>query len=136
MPPRPEELEPGRKMGDEDGGVLFYGTKGKIMCGCYGSSPRLIPETKMKEYKQPAKTIPRSPGIHEEWIEAIKGKGTANSNFEYSSKLVETMMLGNIAIRMAEKNTALEWDGDKGEITNVPEANEYLIRKYAKGWSL
>jgi len=136
MPPRPEELEPGRKMGDEEGGVLFYGTKGKIMCGCYGRSPRLIPETKMKEYKQPPKTIPRSPGIHQEWIEAIKGKGKANSNFGYSSKLVETMMLGNIAIRMAEKNSILEWDGDKGEITNVPEANEFLIRKYAKGWEL
>ncbi len=136
MPPRPEELEPGRKMGDEDGGVMFYGTKGKIMCGCYGSSPRLIPETRMKEYKQPPKTIPRSPGIHEEWVEAIKGKGTANSNFGYSSKLVETMMLGNIAIRMEEKNTVLKWDGEKGEITNVPEANEFLMRKYAKGWSL
>jgi predicted dehydrogenase len=136
MPPRPEELEPGRRMGDEDGGVLFYGTKGKIMCGCYGSSPRIIPETKMKEYKQPEKTIPRSPGIHEEWIEAIKNNVQATSNFEYASKLVETMMLGNIAIRMAPKFDKLEWDGIKGEITNIPEANEWLIRKYAKGWEL
>lgn len=136
MPPRPEELEPGRRMGDEDGGVLFYGTKGKIMCGCYGSSPRIIPETKMKEYKQPEKTIPRSPGIHEEWVEAIKNNVQATSNFEYASKLVETMMLGNIAIRMAPKFDKLEWDGVKGEITNIPEANEWLMRKYASGWEL
>ncbi len=136
MPPRPEELEPGRKMGDGDGGVLFYGTKGKIMCGCYGSSPRLIPETRMKEYKQPPKTIPRSPGIHEEWVEAIKTNTQATSNFEYASKLVETMMLGNIAIRMVEKHDKLEWDGEKGEITNIPDANEFLIRKYADGWTL
>ncbi|MCB0731385.1 MAG: Gfo/Idh/MocA family oxidoreductase [Ignavibacteriae bacterium] len=136
MPPRPEELEPGRRMGDEDGGVLFYGTKGKIMCGCYGSSPRLIPETKMKEYKQPEKTIPRSPGIHEEWIACIKENKQATSNFDYASKLVETMMLGNIAIRMAPKFDKLEWDGEKGEITNIPEANEFLIRKYPAGWEL
>ncbi|MBK8946226.1 MAG: Gfo/Idh/MocA family oxidoreductase [Ignavibacteriae bacterium] len=136
MPQRPDELEPGRRMGDEDGGVLFHGTKGKIMCGCYGSSPRLIPETKMQEYKQPEKTIPRSPGIHEEWIEAIKKNQQATSNFEYASKLVETMMLGNIAIRMAEKFDKLHWDGEKGEITNIPEANEFLIRKYPAGWEL
>ena len=136
MPPRPEELEPGRRMGDEDGGILFYGTKGKIMCGCYGSSPRIIPEIKMKEYKQPEKTIPRSPGIHEEWVEAIKNNVQATSNFEYASKLVETMMLGNIAIRMAPKFDKLEWDGVKGEITNIPEANEWLMRKYASGWEL
>ena len=136
MPKRPEELEPGRKMGDNDGGILFYGSKGKIMCGCYGSSPRLIPETKMREYKQPAKTIKRSPGIHQEWVEAIKNNEQATSNFEYGSRLVETMMIGNIAVRMAPKYTVLDWDGEKGEFTNVPEANEYLIRDYTEGWSL
>jgi predicted dehydrogenase len=136
MPPRPEELEPGRRMGDSDGGVLFYGDKGKNMCGCYGSNPRLIPETAMKAYKQPEKTIPRSPGIHEEWVQCIKDGVQATSNFDYASKLVETMMLGNIAIRVQDKNTPLEWDGVKGEITNLPEANEFLIRPYAEGWSL
>ncbi len=136
MPPRPEELEPGRRMGDGDGGVLYYGTKGKIMCGCYGSSPRIIPETKMREYKQPKKTIKRSPGIHQEWVESIKNNVQATSNFEYASKLVETMMLGNIAIRMAPKYTVLDWDGEKGEFTNVPEANEYLIREYNDGWTI
>jgi len=25
--------------GDSDGGVLFIGDKGKLMCGCYGSKP-------------------------------------------------------------------------------------------------
>ncbi len=30
MPPRPEELEEGRRMGDNDGGVLFLGDKGSL----------------------------------------------------------------------------------------------------------
>ena len=90
----------------------------------------------MREYKQPPKTIKRSPGIHQEWLEAIKNNEQATSNFEYASRLVETMMLGNIAVRMAPKYTVLEWDGEKGEFTNMPEANEYLIREYADGWSL
>jgi predicted dehydrogenase len=135
-PPRPDDIEQGRKLGNNDGGVLFIGDKGKIMCGCYGQNPRIIPETKMKEATLPPKTIPRSPGIHEEWVEAIKKGEKSTTDIEYSSKLVETMMIGNIAIRMAHKNTVLEWDGEKGEFTNMPEANEYLIRDYREGWSL
>ena len=71
----------------------------------------------MKEYEQPEKTIPRSPGIHEEWVESIKKGVEATSNFDYASKLTETMMLGNIAIRMAPKNVKLEYDGEKGALT-------------------
>ena len=136
MPSRPDGIEPGRKMGDNDGGVMFYGDKGLLMCGCYGSNPRLVPETAMKSYKRPDKTIPRSPGIHQEWVQCIKEGKQATSNFEYASKLTETMMMGNIAIRMAPKNMKLAWDGKKGEFTNLPEANEYLIREYRPGWTL
>ncbi|KAA3658381.1 MAG: gfo/Idh/MocA family oxidoreductase [Calditrichaeota bacterium] len=136
MPKRPEAIEPGRKMGDSDGGVLFIGDKGLLMCGCYGSQPRLVPETFMQEYKRPPKTIPRSPGIHEEWVQCIKEGKQATSNFEYASKLTETMMIGNIAVRMAPKNITLEWDGKKGEFTNMPEANEFLMREYLNGYKL
>lgn len=138
LPPRPEELEEGRLMGDQDGGVLYVGTKGKLMHGCYGKSPRLIPETKMKAFKFPPKTIPRSPGIHAEWIAAIKsGNGAqTTSNFEYASKLTETMLLGNIAIRMAGKNTILKYDGENMRFPNMPEADQYLTKEYRPGWSL
>src|SRR5690606_29697745 len=35
MPPRPAELKNNEMMGDDGGGCIFYGTKGKIMCGTY-----------------------------------------------------------------------------------------------------
>ena len=137
-PPRPLELEAGRRLGDGGGGLLFIGTKGMLMAGTYGSNPRIIPESKMKEYKRPEKTIPRSPGIHQEWIEACK-KGdpkAATTNFSYSGPLTEVMLLGNVAVRMAEKNVVLEYDGEKGEITNLPEANDLLHFEYREGWEL
>ena len=62
MPPRPEELEPGRRIGDDVGGVVFIGDKGKLMHNVYGEGPRLIPERKMREYTRPKKTMSRSPG--------------------------------------------------------------------------
>jgi predicted dehydrogenase len=136
LPPRPDDLEPGRKMGDGGGGVMFYGTKGKLMCSTYGNNPRLIPETKMKAYKLPEKTIPRSPGIHAEWIEACKTKGTTTSNFGYAGKLTEMMLLGNIAVRLQYKNTVLKWDGPNMRFTNLDEANQYIHKTYREGWSL
>ncbi|MCH7687363.1 MAG: Gfo/Idh/MocA family oxidoreductase, partial [Planctomycetes bacterium] len=57
IPPRPEELEPGRSMGDKYGGILFLGTKGKILSGSHGANGvRIIPEEKMRAYRQPPKT--------------------------------------------------------------------------------
>jgi len=136
LPPRPDDFEDGRMMGEWGGGVLFMGDKGRLMCSVYGESPRIIPESKMREYKLPEKTIPRSPGIHEEWIAACKGGPPANSNFDYASKLTETMLLGNLAIRMASKNTILRWDPVNLKVTNLDEANEFIQLKYRKGWEL
>jgi len=136
MPPRPEELEPGRRMGSGDGGGIFIGDKGMLMYSCYGSNPRLIPETKMQEYTLPEKTIPRSPGIALEWIEACKAGTKSTTDFSYSSRLTETMLLGNVALRTQRSNTILEWDTEKMEFTNLPEANEFLHREYREGWTL
>ena len=128
-PARPKELEEGRKLGN----LLIVGDKGKIMCGTNGNSPRLIPEAKMKAYKRPPKTIPRSIGHHQEWIKACKGGKPAGSNFDYSGPLTEVVLLGNIAIRTGKKSY---WDGLNMKVTNVPEANKYVNPPYREGWTL
>lgn len=132
LPPRPVDLEPGRKLGV----CIYYGSKGKLMHDSYGESPRLIPETAMQKFTPPKKTIPRSPGIYEEWIQAIKNGTKSTTDFEYSAKLTETMLLGNIAIKLKDKNTILEYDGKDGKFTNMDEANELLTKKYPQGWEM
>jgi predicted dehydrogenase len=138
MPPRPEDLEEGRKMGDEDGGVLFMGEKGTIMAGCYGRGPRLIPETKMQDFTRPAPSIPRvegGEGGHEkDWLRAIKEGGNASSNFDYSGPLSEMVLMGNLAVRFPDRR--LLWDGEKMQVTNDTAANEFVRRTYRQGWSL
>jgi predicted dehydrogenase len=135
-PPRPDDLEPGRRLGDEDGGVIYYGTKGKLLHGVYAGNPRLIPETKMQEYKRPARTIARSPGIQEEWIEAIKAGKKSTTDFSYSALLTEMMLLGNVAVQMAKENIVLQWDHDAMKVANSPAADEFLRATYREGWSL
>lgn len=124
-PARPEELEAERQMGKS--GAIYVGDKGKMLDG------RLIPESKMKEYERPPKTLPRSIGHHKEWIEACKGGQAAGSNFDFAHLVAEVVLLGNIALRTGEK---LYWDGPNMKVTNVPEANEYIHRQYRQGWSL
>jgi len=136
MPPRPATIENGRLMGDDGGGCLFVGDKGMLMCSTYGENPRLLPEKLMQDYKRPEKTIPRSPGIAEEWIVAIKAGKKSTTDFSYSGPLTETMLLGNVALRMKDSKTVLEWDGEKMQVTNLPEANKYIHKEYRQGWSL
>ena len=94
---------------------------------------RIIPEKKMQEYEKPPKTLPRSVGHYKEWVEACKGGKPAGSNFDFASLVTEVVLLGNIALRTGKK---LYWDGPSMEITNVPEANQYLQTEYRQGWTL
>lgn len=138
MPARPEELEDTRKMGDADGGLLFIGDKGKMMAGCYGASPRLIPDSRMREYKRPEQSIERVKGgidgHEQDWVRACKGGKPASSNFNYSGPLSEMVLMGNLAVRFPNKR--LQWDGEKMEVTNDADANSYVKREYRKGWKL
>lgn len=132
-PPRPDDLEDGRKVPAE-GGVFFKGSKGTIMAGVYGDSPRIIPEAKMRETKLPEKTLPRVPGGHEQdWVRACKTGHPAGADFSYSGPLAEICCLGNIAQRV---DARIEWDAANLKVTNLPEANRYVRWEYRKGWEL
>jgi len=132
-PPRPEELEPDQKVTDM--GAIVIGDKGKIMYGSHGAGgARIIPRAKMKEYKPPPRTIPRSAGHHVEWVAACKGGKPAGSNFDYGGPLTEIALLGIIAMRC--KGRRLLWSAEKMEFTNDKEANRYLHFPYRKGWTL
>lgn len=128
-PPRPRELEAGRAWPDE--GTLLVGDRGKLLIS-WGST-RLIPESKMKAYKQPPPTLPRRENIWEEWFDAIRGGPAASCNFDVAAPLTEWVLLGNIAIRTGKE---LAWDGQAMTFTNAPEGNTLLKEPYREGWAL
>ena len=134
QPPRPKDLEEGRKL-PEEGGVLFKGDKGTILCGVYGDSPRLLPETAMQAYQRPEKTLPRIKGGHEQnWIDSIKAGSMASADFSYSGPLTELALLGNLAKRFPDQQ--LLWNNELMKVTNLEAANEWVRRPYRKGWAL
>ena len=134
MPPIPEEMEDGRAL--PSSGALIIGDKGKMVHGSHGASAlRIIPETKMREYKRPPKTIPRIKGSHEDdWLRACKDGTPACSTFEYGGALTEMALLGMIAIRV--KDQRLEWDSQNLKFKNNAKANELLHIDYRSGWKL
>ena len=133
-PPRPLELEHGRALPAE-GGVLFKGEKGTILCGVYGDSPRLIPEPAMAAFARPAKTLPRIEGTHEDdWLRACKQGRPAGAHFGYSGPLTAMTLLGNIAKRFP--GNLLHWDAAAMQVSNLPEANARVKRPYRGGWPL
>ena len=115
MPPRPEELKDGQMMGDENGGIIFIGTKGKIMTGCYGMNPTLLPVSDMEHFNQPKPSIPRVKGgngniwatnAHEQdWIRACKespeNRVESSSNFQFSGPFNEMVVMGVLAVRLS-----------------------------------
>lgn len=133
LPPRPDDLEEGRRLGDN--GILFVGDKGKLLGGSHAGVPRLIPEARMKEYGKPPQTLSRSPGHHQEWIDACKaGKPQdAKSGFWYAGPFTEALLVGNLAVRLQKR---VEWDAKAMRSPNCPEADNYITKFYRAGYSI
>lgn len=131
MPPRPAVLEAERSLGDH--GILFHGSKGSILAGGWSRSPRLIPESAMRAYKRPAKSLPRVPGHHRDWINACKGQGKASTHFDYSGPLTEFTLMGNVALRTG---ASLKFDWKNMRVTNNDEANGLLKPELKSGFSI
>ncbi|MBN1126536.1 MAG: Gfo/Idh/MocA family oxidoreductase [Sedimentisphaerales bacterium] len=132
-PERPAELEEGRRVGEGGNGILLIGDKGTIMGGGWSRSPRIIPESKMRAYQRPPKTLPRSKGHHRDWLNACKGGPAASSNFSYAARLTEFVLLGDVAIRTKKK---IEWDGPNMKVKNAPEAQAVVQEQYRPGWDM
>ncbi len=154
LPQRPDELGSDEKFGDWNGGVLFIGSKGKLLVDCYSENPRLLPTKLMTEKTMPKQRIKRVPeGHYVQWVNACiegYGKGVTSSPFEYAGPFTEAILMGNLAIRSwMMKNPKLKgwddkylgrkkllWDAQNMKITNFDEANQFVRREYRDGWKL
>jgi predicted dehydrogenase len=134
-PPRPDVLPDDVALKSE-GGVIFIGEKGVLLHDTYGANPRLYPSTLAEAAAAVPKSIPRILWTHElNWIKAIRGEAQASSPLEYAAELTETMLVGLVALRAGQGRKIL-YDGERGRITNIADANQYLSRDYRAGWAI
>ncbi len=113
-----------------DQGSIYIGTEG-VLYSPYIAAPVLLPEEKFADYK-----IPKQGGDNHylQFVEACRGNGTTSAPFDYSGPLTESVLLGCLATRFPK--TLLEWDAAALKVTNVADANQYVRRRYRKGWEV
>jgi predicted dehydrogenase len=118
----------GRKLIDH--GSIYVGTDG-VLWSPYIAAPVLLPADKFADYKLPNAG---EADHYLQFVEACRGNGKTSASFAYSGPLTETVLLGCLATRFPK--TTLAWDAAKLKVTNVAEANQYVRRRYRKGWEV
>ena len=133
MPPRPPEM--GDVKLEAGGGVLYVGTKGKMLQDSTGARPRLLPVELHDGAGPPPERLWRVPHQSHEmnWVNAIRGAETISCPFDYAARLTEIMLLGIVSLRAGTK---LQYDGAAMRVTNHAAANDFLGRDYRPGFGL
>ncbi|GAA4413469.1 Gfo/Idh/MocA family oxidoreductase [Nibrella viscosa] len=154
-PQLPDGIDYNQVFTDQNGGVMFIGTKGIVVGELFGDNPRLLPADKFEGKALPAPEKPlvegKTEGHQQQWVKACKqGYGAyTSSSFEESGPLTETVLMGNLATRsyMYRESKAgggytfpgrkkLLWDGENMRITNFDYANQFVKRQYNGGYQL
>ena len=140
LPARPEDI--GDERMNPGGGVMYVGSKGKLIQDTYGVNPRLFIGGKKAALPPPPAKLKRI--AHQEhemnWVEAIKGTAEISSPFEYAAPLTEVMLLGIVALRARQK---IHYDGANMRVLNSVatkdqplEGDQLLRREYRQGFGL
>jgi len=121
-PARPEGLPAGKDLNMAGGGVIFYGTKDTLICGCYGVNPYLV-----------SGRVPNAPKVLREikeshqmdWVRACKedadDRVPSASDFSEAGPFNEMVVMGVLAVRLQNLNRELLWDGPNMRFTNIPD---------------
>ncbi|MCL1821823.1 MAG: Gfo/Idh/MocA family oxidoreductase [Prolixibacteraceae bacterium] len=121
QPMKPEGWPAGKSMNDEGGGVIFHGTKDKLICGCYGVRPWLLSGRK----PEAPKFRRRVPNSHhqQDWVRACKESPASRvktaSDFSEAGPFNEMVVMGVLAVRLQSLNKELLWDGQNMQFTNI-----------------
>jgi len=132
-----QEKYPDEELDRGDSGSLYVGDKGIIFTDSYGQKMHLVPREKMNEIQQPPQSLPRpNPNPFIDFIDTCRaGRTNTATPFEYGARLTEFCLLGNLAQHAGQGNL-VQWDGPAMKATNLPELNQWVVRKDREGWSV
>lgn len=141
-PATPEELmAQNQELAEE--GMLYIGDTGKILAGFLSENPRLIPEDKMRAYRDKPDDAPSAadqrgagarPDRNSGWVSAFRGGPASFGDFQLAGPITDAMNLAAISLRMGGKR--LLFDSAAAKITNLPDAGKWLTREYRQGWQI
>jgi hypothetical protein len=138
MKPRlPREIE-AMDLPMTEEGILFVGDQGVILAGFNGQDPRLFVGGKNRPLWADDSGVDRGArGDRRQrsnsWVEACLGGAASPGNFLNAAAITDAVNLGTVSLRAEEK---VNFESESMKITNVAEANRYLVREYREGWAL
>ena len=120
----PEGWPAGKNPNDSGGGVIFHGTKDKLICGCYGVNPWLLSGRVPEAPKFRRRIEKATGGGHEmDWVRACKetpeNRVKTASDFSEAGPFNEMVVMGVLAVRLQNLNKELLWDGPNMKFTNI-----------------
>src|SRR3989442_1268598 len=134
MPASPKQYVDLNKI---DHGAMFKGSKGYLICDFESRIVLPFGDDADFTYYNPRKkedVLPPLGHFQQQWLHACKDPSRKTAcDFEYSGNMIEQLLLGLVAYRVGKK---LDYDGATGKVTNSPEADALLRRKYRDGWTL
>ena len=68
------------------------------------------------------------------WVAAFKGGKPTYGDFLLAGPISDAFNLGAVSLRLGGRR--LLFDAANMRVTNLPEANKYLLREYRTGWEL
>jgi hypothetical protein len=121
-------------------GILFVGDQGAILAGFNGQDPRLYAKGQNRPLPMEASTTSGTRARAADrvarsspWVRACQGGEASPGNFLNAAAITDAVNLGTVALRAGTK---VQFDSAATRITNVADANRYLVRDYREGWAL
>jgi len=113
-------------------GAHFEGEKGSLTCD-YKTCVIRIGNEVLNDIPEIPRTIPRSPGHPQNFIDAVKSRKQPESNLVYAREMTIPMHLALISFRLKRK---LKWDSINEKFIGDDAANYLLSRAYRSPWTL
>ncbi|MBC7922229.1 MAG: Gfo/Idh/MocA family oxidoreductase [Ferruginibacter sp.] len=113
-------------------GAYFEGEKGTLLCD-YQTLEVTINGQTMTDLPDIPRTLVRSPGHQQNFVNAVKSRVQPESNLEYARQMTLPMHLGLLSYRLGR---TLHWNAEKEKFVGDREAKRLLFREYRRKWDL
>jgi predicted dehydrogenase len=110
--------------------AMVIGTEGAMLLP-HTSGARLLPREKFAAYPR---TAFEARNHYHHFVDACLGGERTESHFVQTGPMTEAILLGTVAVRVP--GTTLNWDPARMRVTNSPEAQRLLRRRYRSGWGV
>lgn len=113
-----------------DGGMEFWGTKGRMLLSKRGKLEVLGDRNERMEVETAGDLKVSVPPHQQNWIDCIRGGGRPNADIEIAHRAATAVHLGNVATQIGR---TLRFNPETEQIDGDDEANRALGRKYRDG---